>query len=60
MRFLNELTARRAMTVAAATLLGARLLSAQPPQAPPPVAPDDPVAKLVRQLDLDRYKATIN
>jgi hypothetical protein len=59
MRFLNELTARRAMTVAVATLLGARLLSAQPPQAPPPVAPDDPVAKLVRQLDLDRYKATI-
>ena len=39
------------------SLLAARFAGAQAP-APTPVA-DDPVATLVRQLDLEKYKATI-
>ena len=49
----STLHKRRAIAAAVGVLLGAPLASAQPP------APDDPVAILVRQLELEKYKATI-
>ncbi len=57
MRVSSGLTANRAATAAFVSILCVQLASAQTP-APTPTA-DDPVATLVKRLDLEKYKATI-
>jgi hypothetical protein len=47
------------LSVPAALLLSVTLSSAQPPAAPDTAQKTDPIAALARQLDLERYKATI-
>lgn len=57
MRISPSLMLNAAATAALVSILCAQLASAQNP-APAPAA-DDPVATLVKQLDLEKYKATI-
>jgi len=61
MRVTHRLTSGRLVALAAMIITVASVTMSEQAfaQAPPPPGPEDPVATLVKQLDLEKYKATI-